>query len=135
MNDKSDNIKKDRLIECLEKSLGVVSTACAKANLSRQTHYRWLTEDEDYKARVDDILNVTLDYVEGKLFNEIQGGNMTGIIFYLKTKGKSRGYVERFEIKKTDPIEEMLESKSDDEILEQMEHLTNELRGVVKNKE
>lgn len=33
-----------------------------------------------------------------ELIKQIKRGNMTAVIFYLKTKGKSRGYIERHEI-------------------------------------
>ena len=42
---------KKALVQALEKSLGVVSTACKAAGISRDTHYRWLKEDPDYKAQ------------------------------------------------------------------------------------
>ena len=34
-------------------------------------------------------------WAEGKLLQAINQGNMTAIIFYLKTKGKHRGYVQK----------------------------------------
>ncbi len=93
----SDTIKKD-MITALEASLGVVSDACKSVNISRQTHYRWLEEDAEYKAEVDSLLDYTLDFVEGKLHSLIKDGDTSATIFYLKTKGKKRGYVERQEI-------------------------------------
>ena len=39
-----------------------------------------------------------LDYAESKLVENIGKGDTTAIIFTLKTKGKSRGYIERSEV-------------------------------------
>ena len=36
-------------------------------------------------------------FVESSLMKAIEGGNVTAMIFYLKTQGKGRGYVERSE--------------------------------------
>ena len=96
MADKSDT-KKSIMIEMLEKSLGVVSTACKAANISRDTHYRWLKEDEIYAEAVESLNNVSLDFAESQLFNAMKEGNITAVIFYLKTKGKDRGYIERIQ--------------------------------------
>lgn len=85
------------MIEALEKSLGIVTTACKQVGISRQTHYEWLREDENYKAAVEGIADIALDFAESKLHKSIEGGSDTAIIFYLKTKGKRRGYVERVE--------------------------------------
>ena len=86
---------KQRLLEALEQSNGIVKYACDKAKISRGTHYNWLNEDEVYKLAVDNINNLNLDFAESKLFELISEGNLNATIFYLKCKGKSRGYQER----------------------------------------
>ena len=91
-------LKKRAMLEALEKSLGVVTSACKSVGISRETHYRWMREDSNYKDSVDDLANVALDFAESQLHQQIKGGNPTATIFYLKTKGKNRGYVERQEI-------------------------------------
>ena len=89
---------KKAMIEALEKTLGVVSTACKMADISRTTHYRWLEEDAEYKEAVDSIQDVALDFAETHLHKQIKEGSSTSTIFYLKTKGKKRGYIERQEV-------------------------------------
>lgn len=88
---------KKAMIEALEKSLGIVTTACKIVKIERNTHYRWMREDEDYKAAVIGIEDMAIDFVESKLHNQISKGDTTATIFYLKTKGKKRGYIERTE--------------------------------------
>lgn len=89
--------RKQALLEALEKSLGVVTTACKKAGVDRQTHYNYMKSDPEYKKAVDALSDVALDFAESKLFELINTNNVAGTIFYLKTKGKERGYVERTE--------------------------------------
>jgi hypothetical protein len=89
---------KKAMLEALEKTLGVVSTACKIVGISRTTHYRWLEEDPEYAAQVKDIENVSLDFAESQLHKQIGDGSTAATIFYLKTKGKKRGYIERQEI-------------------------------------
>ena len=59
--DKTDT-KKGLMLEALEKSLGIVSTACKMVDISRQTHYAWLKADEEYKSAVQSILVGVLDF-------------------------------------------------------------------------
>ncbi|MCH9717479.1 MAG: hypothetical protein K0U52_10400 [Gammaproteobacteria bacterium] len=89
---------KDKMLKALEEFYGIVSTASQSVGISRQTHYRWLEDDQEYKAKVQDIKNSAIDFVETKLFDCIKSEKETSIIFYLKTIGKSRGYVPRQEI-------------------------------------
>ncbi len=89
---------KKAILEALEKSLGVVTTACKKVGVGRTTFYGWLKDDKDFADKVNDIQNIALDFVESKLFENIREGKTSEMIFYLKTKGKKRGYVERQEI-------------------------------------
>ena len=90
--------KKNKVIECLKNSKGIVADACKNTGISRGTFYKWYKEDEDFKEQVDEINEATLDFVESKLLENIKKGEVTSIIFYLKTKGRNRGYQEKQEI-------------------------------------
>jgi len=92
------DILKGNLLVALEKSLGIVTTACKNVGCNRDTFYRYCKEDEDFKARVDELSNITLDFAESQLHKQIGEGNTTATIFFLKTKGKGRGYIERSDI-------------------------------------
>ena len=94
--------KKGLMLEALEKSLGIVSTACKMVDISRQTHYAWLKADEEYKSAVQSIQDSVLDFAESHLYKLVKEGNPAATIFFLKTKGKKRGYIERQEIEVTE---------------------------------
>lgn len=79
----------------LKDSAGIVGAACERAGVSRSTYYRWREEDESFRERADDIIEGQVDFVENRLLKKIQDGDTTAIIFYLKTKGKKRGYSEK----------------------------------------
>ena len=95
---KSEQLKKEQLLKALEKSLGIASTACEAVNISRTTYYKYYNEDKDFKRSVDSIGDIALDCAESQLFELIKEKNVTAIIFYLKTKGKKRGYIEKQEV-------------------------------------
>lgn len=85
------------MLAALEKTLGVVTKACKVMDLNRSTFYNWYNSDKVFAAQVDSIGDIAIDFVESKLFEQIDEGNVTASIFYLKTKGKKRGYIERIE--------------------------------------
>jgi hypothetical protein len=95
--DKIDT-NKEAMLEALEASLGIVSTAAKKANVGRSTHYKWIQEDAEYKSAVEEIQEGVLDFAESHLYKLIKDGNPAANIFYLKTKGRKRGYVEHQEL-------------------------------------
>jgi len=92
---------KKAIIEALEQSLGIVTTACKKVGVGRTTFYGWLKDDEEFAKQVKDIENVALDFAETQLHQQIKDNVPTSTIFYLKTKGKKRGYIERMETENT----------------------------------
>ena len=96
------------MIEALEKSLGVVSTAAKIVGIDRTTHYDWMNNDEAYRKEVDGISEIALDFAESQLHKQMQNGEVSSTIFYLKTKGKKRGYIEKqafdVELKQCTPI-------------------------------
>ena len=98
--DKTEQHKK-AMLDALEKSLGVVTAACKAVGIGRTTHYLWMQEDPDYKKAVEELGDVAIDFAESQLHKQIKDGNSTATIFFLKTKGKKRGYVERQEIEAT----------------------------------
>jgi hypothetical protein len=91
--------RKKALLAALEKSLGVVTTACRAAGINRDTHYRWLKEDPEYAEQVASLADMALDFGESQLHKLMQDGSAAAVIFFLKTKGKGRGYVEGSELK------------------------------------
>lgn len=90
--------KKQKMLKALEEAHGVVTTACSKAGISRAQYYRWWNQDEKFREQCDDIQESAIDFVESQLFKQIKDGNITGQIFYLKTKGKHRGYIEKTQV-------------------------------------
>ena len=97
--------KKKLMISALKAQLGIITAACKAVEISRETHYRWLKEDPNYKLWVDELPDLTLDFVENALLKNIKSGNVVAQIFYLKTKGKERGYIEKQEIDSNVKIE------------------------------
>jgi len=89
--------RKAKMLEALEKNCGIVTTAASSCGLSRRIHYDWLKNDENYRKAVEEIDNVVLDKAESALYNAIDEGDLTAIIFLLKTKGKKRGYIEKLD--------------------------------------
>lgn len=92
MKSKEDFLEKHQL------SFGNISISCEASGISRQTYYNWYKDDPSFRRRVMDIEERNLDLAEMKLLNAIREGKTAELLFYLKTKGKKRGYVERQEI-------------------------------------
>jgi len=116
MSKKEHNLKKDALLQALENSLGIVSTACNRSGISRSSFYKWYKEDEEFRKKVDEIDNLKLDFVESKLFKNIENEKEKSIIFYLQHKGHKRGYVQRQNINLTSNEEDI--KKIEIEIIE-----------------
>ena len=95
---KRTQVNKQKLIEALESSLGIVTEACEKAELSRTQHYKWYKEDEDYRKAVDSIENKFIDFAETHLKNQIEKGSTQATTFFLRTRGRKRGYAEKQDI-------------------------------------
>ncbi|MFH2041684.1 MAG: helix-turn-helix domain-containing protein [Acidobacteriota bacterium] len=96
MNKSSTSIT--QIEQALRKSGGLCSGAAQLLGLTRQAVSERVRKSKRLQAALVDIEETTLDLGESKLISAINKGNMTAIIFYLKTKGKKRGYVERNEV-------------------------------------
>ena len=78
-----------------------------KRPISRQAIEKRISKSEALKEIMHQEVESLTDLAEHKLFELINRGDKTAIIFYLKCKGKARGYVERQEVTGADgaPIE------------------------------
>ena len=94
--------KKKLFIDNFLGSLANISVCCKKVGISRQTFYQWSKEDEEFKLEVQNVQEELLDFAESVLFKKVREGSTAELIFFLKTKGKSRGYIERQEITSTE---------------------------------
>jgi hypothetical protein len=92
---KNDLIPK--ILEIYKQSGGNVSVACEHAGICRFTFYDWKKKNAKFAQQISDIDESLLDYAESQLIKNIKDGKETSLIFYLKTKGKNRGYIERIE--------------------------------------
>lgn len=98
-------------LEALEQCKGIITDACKSTKIGRTTVYLWRDSDPEFKKALEEINETVIDFVESKLFQKIEGVYMqdseneiyktppsdTAIIFYLKTKAKKRGYIEKTE--------------------------------------
>lgn len=89
--------KKEMLIEAMQKSLGMITVAVKKCDVSIQSYYNWMDSDPEFKAAIDNIKLQKCDFVESKLMKLVKDENPTAIIFAAKCLLKDRGYAERVE--------------------------------------
>lgn len=87
--------KKEVFIDNLKASGGIICVACESTGINRSTYYRWRSADKDFADAADEVMEAQVDFVESKLMELINARNTTATIFYLKTKGKKRGWTEK----------------------------------------
>lgn len=73
--------------------------ACKAACVDSSTYYDYLAKDPEFAKKVDAIKEGVLDWAESKLQGSMEAGEYIPTMFYLKCKGKDRGYIEKQEIK------------------------------------
>lgn len=101
-----------------EANAGIIGDVASALRVRRSTVYMWCSKYPEFRQALDDARETFLDLAESNLRKLVAGvpaietdenGNKrfagwierpseTAIIFTLKTRGKSRGYVERSEI-------------------------------------
>lgn len=87
----------ENFLNSLRDNLGIISKAAHDSGLHRNNHFNWVKKYPEYALEYDTILEEQIDVVESFLFDNIKNNDTTAIIFYLKSKAKKRGYVERVE--------------------------------------
>lgn len=84
----------DKVANVYAKKAGNISATCTSLGIDRNTFTSWRLKYKKLDELLNEIEESLIDFSESKLLEQIQDGNLTAIIFHLKTKGKNRGYVE-----------------------------------------
>jgi len=86
--------RKADFIDAYKKALCNVSNACETIGISRNCFYQWRKKDKKFDEKIFEINESGIDFAETMLMKNIREGKESSIIFFLKTKGKKRGYIE-----------------------------------------
>ena len=86
MEQNRTKINKERLLKALESSLGVITTALKATDLSRTNFYKWLKEDEDFAAKVEEIENIQKDFIKSKYYECVKDKVPSVVIHAAKTR-------------------------------------------------
>ena len=84
-------------LEVFEKNACNVSHTCKAVHIDRSTYYEWM-KDPLFNDAVTALKEGLIDFAEGMLHQKIKDKDTTSIIFFLKTIGKKRGYIEKQEV-------------------------------------
>jgi len=95
MASQKSHTHKAKMVEALKKCHGIVTDAAKMIDIAPKSHYRWLKDDPKYKSECAEASEQAIDFVEGELYSLIAEHNPAAIIFYMKTKGRNRGYIEK----------------------------------------
>lgn len=77
---------------------GNVAAIARRLKCSRGAIQRRIDRSPALLAALEDARESMIDNTESALYRKILDGDTTAIIFFLKTRGKNRGYVERQEV-------------------------------------
>lgn len=116
--------KKKKFVQVFEKKACNIAHTCKAMMISRGTYYLWIEKDPEFRTAVDECRESMIDDAETMLQKKIADGDTAATIFMLKTRGKSRGYVEKYE----------LEHGGSDAFLEAMKE-ASKLRRQMKNEQ
>ena len=101
-------------VEAIQRANGLISVAARSLGVTRRAVYKARDRHEKIRQAIEDARETTLDFAEGKLIEQIKSGNTTALIFFLKTQGKQRGYIERAQYQRVPDLD--LDSMTDEEL-------------------
>lgn len=76
---------------------GLVTVAADRLGCTPKTVRRYIATYPTVKEAWEDASDRILDFGESKLIEQVKKGEGWAVCFLLKTKGRKRGYVERYE--------------------------------------
>ena len=86
------------LTKRIEETKGNVAAVARSYGVSRTAVYNWIDASAGCRQALDDARETMLDNAESILYKKVLEGSTPELLFFLKTQGKRRGYVERSEV-------------------------------------
>ncbi len=110
------NISIEDIARIYEKKACNVSATCEALGISRKTFYEWRDKKKKLAELLDEVDEGFLDWAESKLKEHVGNGDLQALMFFLRTKGKKRGYVEKTESDvNINPFEKLMQETADNE--------------------
>jgi hypothetical protein len=94
----AERLSEETVIAALHLTHGNMSNAAKLLNVRRQSLYEWKKSYPEIDKAIDQSREAATDNIESALYTKALSGNVAAQIFWLKCKGKDRGWVERSEI-------------------------------------
>lgn len=91
------NIPIEKIVEIYEKKGCNITATCTALGISRKTFYEWKEKKKKLAEGLEAAEEAIIDFAESKLVEHINNDDVQALIFFLRTKGKKRGYVEKTE--------------------------------------
>lgn len=95
---KTQRYTAQQVAAALAQAKGFISVAARNLGCADQTVRDYIARYAVCKQAVTDARESMIDIAEGRLYQNINNGDNTAIIFFLKTQAKHRGYTERHEL-------------------------------------
>lgn len=109
--------------EAITLSHGILAAAARRLGVSRVSVHKAVNKHPTLKAALEEARDEVLDLAESRLFEAVNAGTLSAIIFMLSTLGKNRGYVPRQEVHTPMLTQRELEALSDEELEEHVRRL------------
>jgi len=95
---KTDKYTIQQVITALQMCAGIKSMAAQKLGCKFDTVTNYIDRYPEVAQALTEIEEDKLDLAEAKILTHIRDGNLGACIFYVKCKGKRRGWTERTEV-------------------------------------
>lgn len=115
----------ERYEKAIENSNGNLTAIAARLGMSRSTFYLQMAKHPELKRKVEEEREKLLDVAENWLHVGMKN-NPTLLMFFLKTQGKRRGFVERQEVEQSGEVTRNIKISQSD-VKNALEELKNGL--------
>jgi hypothetical protein len=88
----------EKVAEAIRKTGGVLAAAARALGCDRSTIHRYVNDYATVREAYEEANETNLDIAEGKLLEQVRAGDPKQIQFFLRTKGRSRGYGDKMEV-------------------------------------